>query len=81
MMEGMGTFGVWGPGFGWLFMILFWVFVVLGVVALVRWLYGSSGSSQNSPPQKTALQILEERYARGEIERDEFEQKRKDLIK
>ena len=78
MMEGMGTFG-WGPGFGWVFMILmilFWGVIILGIVALVKWL--STGTNRPRPA-KTAFEILEERYARGEIEQEEFEQKKRDL--
>ncbi|MEK6664073.1 MAG: SHOCT domain-containing protein [Pseudomonadota bacterium] len=78
MMGGMGTFGVWTPGFGWLFMLLFWALLILGIFALIKWLAGEA-SSRGTPAQKSALQILEERYARGEIEREEFEQKKRDL--
>ena len=77
----MGEFGAWGgwmPGFGWVFMLLFWVLVILGVAALVKWLAGGVGENR-PPPGKNARQILEQRYARGEIEREEFEQKKRDL--
>ena len=77
MMGGMGTFGAW-PGFGWIFMLLFWALLILGIFALIKWLAGEAGS-RGSPAQKSALQILEERYARGEIEREAFEQKKRDL--
>ncbi len=49
-------------------MILFWGLIVLGIVALVKWL--SAGSSPGS--SKRPLEILQERYARGEISRDEY---------
>lgn len=78
MMDGMGTFG-WGPGFGWIFMILFWGVIILGIVALVKWLSTGTNDNNRPRPPKTALEILEERYARGEIEREEFEQKKHDL--
>lgn len=77
-MDHMGEFGWWGFGLGWLFMILFWLLVILGIAALVRWLV-------YMPPragvqhEKTALDILKERYARGEIGREEYEQKRRDI--
>ena len=58
-------------------MLLFWVLVILGIVVLVRWM--GRGTSPELPPGKTALDILKERYARGEIEREEFEQKKRDL--
>ncbi|MBI4205187.1 MAG: SHOCT domain-containing protein, partial [Betaproteobacteria bacterium] len=49
-----------------------------GIVILVKWIAGgSAGPSQ--PPAKTALDILKERYARGEIDKQEFEGKKRDL--
>jgi len=79
MMSDMGDFG-WLPGFGWIFMLLFWGLVILGIVAVVKWLV-STGPGGNTPNARTALDILEERYARGEIEREEFEQKKRDLAR
>ncbi len=67
---GMG----WGMGFGWLFMILFWALVIVGIVALLR-----GPSDQSGSRGKTALEILRERYARGEIQKEEYEQKKRDL--
>jgi putative membrane protein len=66
----------WGMGFGMISVVLFWVLVVLGIVVLVKWIGGSSASA---PPSKTALDILKERYARGEIDKQEFEEKKRDL--
>ncbi len=72
-------FGVsWGHGFGWVFMILFWLAIILAVAALLKWLVGAS-SRASAPRERTALDILKERYARGEIDRDEYERKRRDL--
>ncbi len=76
MMGDWGGWG-WGPGFGWIFMILFWAMIILGIVALAKWLLsaGSPGSSASQQP----LDILKQRYARGEITRDQYEQMRRDL--
>ena len=62
-------------------MWLIWVALLIGVVVLVVKAVqgGSRGVDTALPPPKSALEILEERYARGEIDRDEFEQKRSDL--
>lgn len=57
---------------GWVFMILFWGFVVVGIVALVRWLVAPAagqGQETSSPVHKTPTDSLRERYARGEIDR------------
>jgi putative membrane protein len=77
MMGDMGDFGGWGPGFGWIFMILIWFLIILGVVALVKSLFGYQGGSTSR--QRTPLDILQERYARGEIDKDEYEEKKRDL--
>ena len=75
----MGSGAGWGMGFGGgLFMILFWVVIVVAVVMLVKWLAGGS-SRIDLPRGKSALDILKERYARGEIGKEEFEQKKRDL--
>lgn len=68
----------WGMGVGWVIMGLFWVLTVLGIVALVRWM-GSQSSANKEARSRTALEILQERYARGEIQREEYEQKKRDL--
>jgi putative membrane protein len=69
-------------GLGWVFMILFWVLAISGVIAIVRWLAaGTTRRKQDmsSPAHKTPADILRERYARGEIDREEFMQRLEDL--
>jgi putative membrane protein len=76
---GMMGDGGWG---GWLFgpltVVLLVVAVVVLAVAAARWL-GASGKTTGGPQpaHKTALDILKERYARGEIDSDEFREKRR----
>jgi len=66
----------WGPG-GWLIASLlwvaFWVAVVLVIVALVR---NRHHDHHHGDPSTPALRVLEERYARGEISREEFLERR-----
>ena len=67
-----------GFGFGMIFMVLFWV----AIIGLVVWGIGSAvrGGSQGSKGESLSpLEIASQRYARGEISRQEYEQLKKDL--
>lgn len=70
-MMGWDVFGL----SGWIPMLLFWILLILSVVALIRYL-GRSGQHDSS---KTPLEILKERYARGEIDKKEFYEIKKEL--
>ena len=76
---------MWGGGWhGWLFgplmMIVFIAVVVVVVVLLVRWLGGTHhGGAPHAPLGKTPIDILKERFARGEIDKQEFEERRRVL--
>ncbi len=79
---GPGMMG-WGYGFGWFGMILmalFWVAVIVGIIFLIRWLFVSTGAKgRGAVSEDSPLEILKRRYARGEINKEEFEQKKRDL--
>jgi putative membrane protein len=69
-----GMWGVWGLGMV-LTMVTFWVVAIVALVAIVRWLAGPTRTPVTDP----ALDILRQRYARGEINKEEFEAKKRDL--
>ena len=79
MMGGMGWMGM-------IFQILFWILLLVLLVLLIRWLLQGPedrergrGSPAPGDDRGRALEILKERYARGEIDKEEFEQKKRDL--
>lgn len=75
---GWGThpmmWGAWGFGM-MIMMFLFWVLIIVAVVVGIRWLLSQGKGSRSD----SALEILRQRYARGEINKEEFDSKRKDL--
>ena len=88
MMQGTGGFGMtegwYGMFFGPVIMIGIVVLIIFLVVALVRGISGISGSSGGGDQgritmEKSALDILKERYARGEIDESEYRERRRIL--
>ncbi|OGA95660.1 MAG: hypothetical protein A3E79_06560 [Burkholderiales bacterium RIFCSPHIGHO2_12_FULL_61_11] len=73
--------GGWGPGWGLfgVMHILWWILILLGVIALFRWVFGRGPRGLRRPEEDRALAILRERYARGEIDKAEFEERKRDL--
>jgi putative membrane protein len=59
---------------------IFWLAVIVGIFFLIRWLVRSGGPGAQPPPRESAMDVLKKRYASGEISREEFEQKKKDLL-
>jgi putative membrane protein len=73
-----------GFGFGWIFMLLFWSLIIWAIIVLAKNLSGDStcyGSHQGRKDEldDKAMNILKERYAKGEISKEEFDKIRKDL--
>lgn len=56
-------------------MVLFWGLIIDAVVLAVRWLIRQG----SEPRSDSALDILRQRYARGEIDKEEFDARKKDL--
>lgn len=67
----------WGWGGG--FMMIFWVVLT---VAVIYWIIRAANHNVNQPASvpESALEILKKRYARGEISKEEFEERKKDLL-
>ena len=76
-MNGM----MWDSGLGYGYMglgLIFWILIIVGVIMLIRSLT-EQGKMAGSDQQMSAMELLEVRYARGEITTDEFEEMKKHL--
>jgi len=71
MPIGMG----WWWVFGGLWMVIFWG----GLIALIVWVITKLVRRGDSAPKRDPLDVAKERYAKGEISKEEFEQLKKDL--
>lgn len=76
-MMNWGNYG-WGMGFGWIYMIIFWALVILGIVYVVKL---ASRGPKGADKEESALDILKKRYAKGEITKEEYERMKEDLKK
>jgi putative membrane protein len=72
---GMGGMG----GFGGIVMILFWGLIIVGIVLVITYFTAGQGVGPSNRSYSDPIQILRERYARGEIDTEEFEERRKIL--
>jgi putative membrane protein len=74
-MHPMGwMWGAWGIGM-MLMVLVFWGLVIAGIVVGIRWLARQDGGARRD----AALEILRERYARGDISKEEFDARKRDL--
>jgi len=76
--------GFFGGGMGWISMILgfiFFILIIIGVVFLIVWLVKrTTHSGIEDKTVSKALEVLKERYAKGEITKDQYESMKKDLL-
>lgn len=83
MGDGFGHMMGWGWNmYGGVRMILFWILLIAIVLFLLRRFSGDGQSPRNdaSSPQSSALEILKQRYAKGEISKEEYEERRQALM-
>jgi putative membrane protein len=59
-------------------MVLFWGLVIFGILSLINWT--RRGGEESVAQEESPLEILKRRYARGEIDRREFEERKRDLV-
>lgn len=74
----MGNFGIFGWIF-WIFMIILWALIIIAIVLFIIWFAKQMSGKTSKDKEKSAQDILKERYAKGEINKEEFENKKKDL--
>lgn len=79
MAEMLGGFWPWIGG-GMIFGLILWVLIIIGIIYLIRWIIRETSGGKESKKSE-AIEILKERYAKGEINKQEFEEKLKDLTK
>ena len=83
---GYSGMGPWGGGGWWmpvhgLFSLLILVLVIAGIVVLVRMGLGGGGPHGRGAHRSSGLDLLDERYAKGEIDREDYLQRKRDLMR
>jgi len=67
-------------GFGMIFGFIFFVLIVIGVILLIVWLVRKTGYNITDKTSTRTLEILKERYAKGELTKEQYESMKKELI-
>ena len=75
----MGGYGMMGGGMG-IVMIIFWMVLIAAVVLLLSGAVNGLRGTKRNQEGASSLEILKQRYARGEIDKTEFEEKQRDLL-
>ncbi|MBI1823412.1 MAG: SHOCT domain-containing protein [Nitrospirae bacterium] len=78
----MMPYGMMGGGMGiWmLFGMVFWIVLIAGIALLVIWVVQRTAGGETSRFEESSVEILKKRYARGEISKEEFEEKKRDIL-
>jgi putative membrane protein len=79
MMGNGMMYGPYGGGMWMFFHFFFWTLIIIGVILLIVWVVRQTGRRAGGHAEETALDILQKRYARGEITKEEFEKVKKDI--
>lgn len=74
-----GMYGLWGHWPGGILMMIFWLLIFVGFAVLARGFFSRSGDGLPASAE-SAEAILKRRYAKGEIDKTEFEEKRKGVL-
>ncbi|MDD5772683.1 MAG: SHOCT domain-containing protein [bacterium] len=68
-----GTYGC-GMTFGWIFICIFWIFIIAGIIKMIS-------CKRHHWTEESAMDILKKRYAKGEINKEDFEKMKNDIAK
>lgn len=79
MMMSPYGYGI-GGGIGMFLMAVFWILILIGTLFVLKWIFVDQGRQSGSQAGESALDVLKKRYAKGEINKEEFEEKKKDLM-
>ena len=79
-IKGLMMGGWFGGPFGMLYTIILWGLAIVGLISIIRGFFSKGRISDNTETQESnAMDILKERYARGEIDKKEFDTKKKNI--
>lgn len=79
--EYWGNMGMgFGYGVGWIIQLALWVLIIVAIIWLVKWAMKETHARDHKKREDEAVHILRERYARGEISKEEFKERRQELM-
>jgi putative membrane protein len=84
-MWGIGHMGGFGFGFGWFFELALWALIIWAIVSIFRrgsvsaGCCGNNDYAKHESKEENAVDILNKRYAKGEIGKEEYERIKKEI--